>query len=214
MMAGVLHGGGGRCPYGPCRATTEVRLYLRNPGDTVPTLPLIEPHRLDAEYALPGEMCSAGLMRMPLGNREREILARGRIAYLRRQERAQAEPKPPPASETETSGVGEHSLTPHPTENRQWFMTAPERRAGAMANAEDIKTRLGLANMAMAEAQQLAFQADDKVSEARQILSELIGATGVPLGIGHCTTASEKLMGVQADLHKGIEENSNYAEGL
>lgn len=213
MSGGVLHADGAPCPYGPCRATLNVKLYLRNPGDQVPTLSLIDPHPLDAEHALPGEQCPTGLMQLPLSPAAKWTLTRDRMAYMKRVARAAQRPQAEQL-ERDTSGVPEHSLTPHPTENRQWFMTGPERRQHAMTNAEEIKAQIGLASMAMAEAMSLALQAGEKVDEARALLAAVIGYTTVPLGLAACAAASDHLTAVHDDLRDGIEQNSTYAKGL
>lgn len=213
MSGGVLHAGGIPCPYAPCRATLNVKLYLRHPGDEVPTLSLIDPHPLDAEHALPGERCPSGLMRLPLEPASKWALARDRVEYMKRAARAAERPSVERA-ERDTAGVPEHPLTPHPVENAQWFVTSAERKIRAMTNPAEIKAQIGLANMAMAEAQGLALQAGGKVDEARMILAGLIGATAAPLGIMACASASDKLMDAQTDLHQGIEQNSLYAGGL
>ena len=119
-----------RCPYGPCQATPGVTLYLAQPGDTVPTLPIIDPHPLNAEHALQGEACPAGLLRIPISAHDRSVLDYTHERYQERARRAENKPtgKPKASPKGGPVGIPEHSLTPHPTERAQWwFITGPER---------------------------------------------------------------------------------------
>lgn len=184
------------CPFLPC-LVAPVRLYQSSPGGPV-DMPVIEPHNVNGEAMEWGRACPASGHRLPISPRVAEILERERhnfVTWRTKEMRRQGE-----ASFTTTEGLPEHSLTPHPTADRQWFLTGPERKARGMASVGEVKAAIGHANVALAEGQELARAAAGKFAEAKAVLGGIRQDTMQELGL---MTAGEAL--------KSVEDAATYA---
>lgn len=199
--------GGMPCPYPPCFADMKVTVYLAKPGDTVPSLSIVDPHNIVHAGKDTGEVCPVSLMRLPLSQHNRDLLGQRYEVWRKRR----------PAAEAEGSGstpLPDHPLTPNPTENNQWFLSGPERSAAAVASAGEVKAEIAHANLALAEGIEHARKAQMAFADAKAILGGVRQETNQELGLlvtGEALTASEDATRFG---QAAIELNNAYGHGL
>ncbi len=201
------------CPFLPCREA-EVRRYQSRPGGPL-DLQIIRTHNVQHSSGEWDRACPASGKALPLTPRDLIILEGEVKSFVMwRAERAQREQNRVVPLRPQAPQRTEHSLTPHPTGDRQWFLTGPERKARGMASIEEVKAHIGQANLALAEGQQLAQQASGKFAEAQAVLGGIKQETMQELGLIAATEAMKSCDDASTYANAAIELNAQYGANL
>lgn len=196
------------CPFPPCHGMT-VTMFQGRPGGPR-DYPIIDVHGVRRGDGTAWNFeCPASAKKLPMGQRAIDMLG-GEVRNFARWRERETGGRSAPSTE----GIPEHSLTPHPTQDRQWFLTGPERKARGMASIAEVKAAIGMANLKLAEGQEAARAAAQRFAEAKAILGGVRQETMQELGIMAAGEALKSCEDASVYANASIELNSQYGAGL